>query len=121
MPALSHGWRVSSPPSKRPASRRSLSLRVLRLKITPASIGAPARLAAPLVLVLLHLAQQLVGEAVDGRAHVARRGARAQRVPLREDGRLGDLVLADRWVLLRAELELDLHQVGELLVELAQL
>src|SRR4051812_45251555 len=121
MPALSHGWRASSLPSKRPACCLSLSLSVLRLKITPASVHPATRLMTPLVLVLLHLAHQLLGEAVDRGAHVARRLASAQRVAFREYGRLRHLVLADRRVLLGAQLELDLDEVGELLVKLAQL
>src|SRR4051812_7169042 len=121
MPALSHGWRVSSLPSKRPACCLSLSFSVLRLKITPASVDPAARLVTPLVLVLLHFAHQLLREAVDRSTHVARRFARTQRVAFREDRRLRDLVLADRRVLLGAQLELDLYEVGELLVELAQL
>src|SRR5512133_3176126 len=95
MPALSHGWRVSSPPSKRPALRRSCSLSVLRRKITVGSIHAATGLVASLVLVLLQRTHKLVGQAVDRSTHVARRGARAQRVPLREDRPLGDLVVAD--------------------------
>src|SRR4051812_37931277 len=121
MPALSHGWRVSSPPSKRPACCLSLSLSVLRLKITAAAVRPAAWFVASFVLVLLHLAQELLRQAVDGRAHVARRCARAQRMALGEHGGLGDLVLADRRVLLGAQFQLDLHEVRELLVQLAQL
>src|SRR5947207_6505496 len=77
--------------------------------------------AAALRAVVLHLAQQLVGQLIDRGLHVRRRLARAQRRALRPDGRLGDLVGRDRRIALDAELELHLRQGMQLTIELAQL
>src|SRR5687767_10079893 len=80
-----------------------------------------ARFLPALLPVALDLAHELVGEPVDRRAHVARRLPDPERVPLGEDGRLRNLVRADRGVLLDRELDLHLHLGRELLVQLSEL
>src|SRR5436190_14465741 len=76
---------------------------------------------AALGAVVLDLATELVGQLVDRRLHVRGGLARTQRRPLRPDGCLRHLICRDRRVLLDAQLELDLRQLVQLAVELAQL
>ena len=67
---------------------------------------AVARLAVHLVVVLLHLARELVGDQIDGRVHVGGGFTRTDHRATREDRRLGDARLRDAGVLLDPELEL---------------
>ena len=74
-----------------------------------------------LVVAVVDLAHELVGELVDRGLHVARGLARAQRVALEVDGRLGDLRLGDAGVVLDRQLDLDLRQLVDATVELLEL
>src|SRR6266403_1757070 len=74
---------------------------------------------ASLLAVTRGLSLELVDEPVDRGAHVLRALARAQNRPLRPHRRLGYMGFADRWVLLRRELQLDLG-IGQLSLELGE-
>src|SRR6266516_4734064 len=81
----------------------------------PAGTSAPASLLS----VTRDLSLELVDEPVDRGAHVLRALARAQNRALRPHRLLGYVGLANRWVLLRRELQLDLG-IGQLPLELGE-
>src|SRR3979411_2109483 len=56
-----------------------------------------------LVALVVHLAEQLLGQLVNRRLHVARRFARTERMTFQPDGRLGNLVRRHGRILLDGE------------------